>query len=284
MLLYQAIEGPIHKVGDSFGVINSLFSGLSFVGIATAFFLQRADTVNSIKELRISSESLRKHADIANKQYEESVRSFASTFHNDSLKQARTSLFSIRKVYFENRDFRKILASFWIYQDSNDLKPETQKILLNLKLDPYSSDIAFTWGLSDVIEYYCEIYQHCVTIKGNRRKTIAIILADRYIWSYWRGILLLHSYEVAVAYDRLAAFESETVKGHISFPAWIGDLYRFDVLAGFPAYVPGVHPREQRYAKAFDSTDYDNHNLMLFIQNNQNVAHFYEGIALEREA
>lgn len=50
--------GNAGQVGDSFGVVNSLFSGLAFAGIIVAIFLQRQELIHQREELKLTRAEL----------------------------------------------------------------------------------------------------------------------------------------------------------------------------------------------------------------------------------
>jgi hypothetical protein len=62
MLLFGSWEVR-GQVGDMFGAVNSLFSGLAFAGVILAIFLQREELALQREELKMTREELKRSAE-----------------------------------------------------------------------------------------------------------------------------------------------------------------------------------------------------------------------------
>lgn len=255
-LLVIVFNGVFNKAGDSFGVVTSLFSGLSLFGVIAALLIQRKDLLVSLKEMHNSSQALQQQALLAKHERKENVRQFASTFHSERLKTARDTAYVLRKPFFSDASFRVYLAGQWI--DLESTTPRADVIPLD-KQEDKNDNRAYTWGLSDIIEYYSVLYHHCISFGASDANELARLFSDRYIWSYWRGMLLIHGYNVAILYNKMINEDSK-IADQFTRPGWIEDLYFFDKLSGMKPYEPGIHPRETCYSN--DVIEFDENFLV----------------------
>lgn len=245
--------------GDSFNVLNSLLSGLALGAIALSLFLQRSDLKATLDEMQQTTAAMQEQARYLQYERDMGIREFAGTFQSQPLKDARTSAYILRPAFFKDAEFRSVLANQWIDGEDVDLPEKWVNVIVDANHGRVTEDKVrsvrnHTWHLSDLIEYYSTLQQHCSSLEPNIREATAKRLGDKYIWAYWRGMLLLLAFEVAKLYEEKIRPEQ---RDHFPLPHWLPDLIEFDRWVMPSTYKPNMHPREKDYSDGSIEFDYE---------------------------
>lgn len=131
--------------GDSFGVINTLFSGLAFAGIIAALFLQRKDLSLQRDELKLTRKELSKSAD-AQLKIQESSRMQVLIMS----KQALLNSYSSRYNHLEE-------ISPTLSQDAHSIKKRADEMKnLTCKIDKLLQELTLLESKHEIreLEYY----------------------------------------------------------------------------------------------------------------------------------
>lgn len=266
--VFLIIEGSGKSAGtfgDSFNVLNALLSGLALGAIALSLFLQRAELKATLNEMKETTEALEEQARYLKFERDRNVREFAATFQSERLKKARGTAYILRAPFFKSHEFRKALANQWISAEDVVLPEDKIEFIKQANRDRVSEDDLnyvkdHTWHISDIVEYYSTLYNHCESLGTEDREKIARALGEKYIWSYWRGMLLLHAFEVAKLYDQEISTDEE--RAQFPKPHWIHDIVQFDRWVMDARYRPLIHPRERMYSEG--DIEYDDEYLAEF--------------------
>lgn len=255
------------QFGDSFNVLNSVFSGFALGVIALSLFIQRADLRATLDEMEETNKSLRAQVRYLELEGERNVREFGATFQAQPLKEARSAAYILRAPFFTSGKFRKVLADQWISGEDVMLPKECQEFIIEANRGRVSESTIrrvrnHTWHISDLIEFYSTLYQHCDSLPDESKRKIAKMLGEKYIWPYWRGMLLLLALEVARLYEG----NVETTEECEQFPKphWIRDLVVFDRWVMPHRYKPNTHPRERLYVNG--NITFDDDYLARFVE------------------
>ena len=256
----EAIGRSAGGLGDSFNVLNSLLSGLALGAIALSLFLQRADLKATLKQMEETNSTLEKQVGYLKFERDRNVREFAATFESERLKKARSLAYILRPAFFQSREFRRMLADQWISREDVSFSDEWMDFIADANRGRISEiELAniesHTWHISDLVEYYSTLYHHCESLGEEDQGKVAKLLGEKYLWSYWRGMLLLLGYESANLYDEIVTTEKE--RGQFPKPHWIHDLVAFDRWVMSDRYHPMVHPREKPYSEGPIEFDYE---------------------------
>lgn len=89
------------QLGDMFGTVNALFSGLAFAGVIVAILLQKEELGLQREELKMTREELKRSAE-AQEKSEESLRKQAESLKVAAKLNAINNLLSINKEEIKN--------------------------------------------------------------------------------------------------------------------------------------------------------------------------------------
>jgi hypothetical protein len=244
--------------GDTFAVVNALFTGLAFATIAASLILQRHDIGLALAETRRGADALRRQADALARDRE--AAALAARFHAEPLKTARRQAGLMRPAFFRSAAFRRLLADAWVGSEAlrlpaaaveairaHDAGRAAPAELAALERDP--------WSLADLVDHFAALGRHVATLAPQDRAEAARRLSDGCDWPYWRGTVLLLADETRRLYDETLA--GPEARAACPRPAWIGDVVRFDrqAMGADNPYVPNLHPRETAHGvtdAAFD--------------------------------
>lgn len=251
-LIFEGSGNSAGTFGDSFNVLNALLSGLALGAIALSLFLQRAELKATLNEMKETTKALEEQARYLKFERDRNVREFAATFQSERLKKARSTAYILRAPFFKDHDFRRVLAKQWISAEDVVLPENMIDFIKDANEGRVSEDEVnyvkdHTWHISDFVEYYSTLYNHCESLGIDDREKIARALGEKYIWSYWRGMLLLHAFEVAKLYDQEISTDEE--RAQFPKPHWIHDIVQFDRWVMDARYRPLIHPRERMYCE-----------------------------------
>lgn len=230
----HAIE-KIGQFGDSFGILNALFSGIAFAAIVIALLLQHADLKATLREVHDGNLT-------AQRQHAENAEAIARLFHSTDMIEARKNAYAARLRWMKEKDFRSTFAAHWVDVESDPGLVQAAQQHADL-----------TWPTSRLIEYYCNMYYHlkALTPTFDKPNTLAEILTRRYLWPYWRGYLLTLGNEVSQRYkSRIPANE----QNQYPIGSWVQDLRELDKLSKLEAYDPQLHPIDKAHWKDFTFT------------------------------
>jgi len=207
------------QFGDSFGKLNTLFSGLAFAAIVAALFLQRLDVSNTLK-------SVRQQLKLAQLAQANNTEAIARFFDTAEMREVRATAHEIR-VLFMSADFdRSSWAMHWV--NSCNVKDEFSDPIFIRRMR----------ATSRLIEYYSSLLHHLKNLNPSDQAKLAPNLTQRYYWQFWRGYLLGLSRIVHQVY----CGEIGTKGKQYPLPTWIADLRTLDGVCGMEAYNPLQHP------------------------------------------
>ena len=101
------------QIGDMFGVVNAIYSGLAFAGLLGAIFLQRKELSLQREELRLTREEVKRSAS-AQEKSEEALRKQAASLKATAEINALTALLETTTVQLTNtisREGKKSLSA-----------------------------------------------------------------------------------------------------------------------------------------------------------------------------
>ena len=136
------------NLGDSFGALNALFSGLAFAAVAAALLLQRLDVDATLKQLR-------EQVKLAQRARAESTEAVARFYYAKDIIEARTEAEVTRGKWFSGPSTRYAFAAHWVDEDLGQSRPEKEQT-------------EETWPTSRLIEYYAALYHHLDTLSDER--------------------------------------------------------------------------------------------------------------------
>lgn len=264
-ILLHFFRPPIEELTASYNVVSALLSGLALGAIVLSLFIQRAELKTSLNEMRKTTKALREQSQYLKYERDRNVREFSASFQSERLKEARKTLYILRAPFFKSIGFRKALADQWVGSEDVDLDENWVNFIEEANSGRVTKSVASQagnniWHISDLINYYVTLFQHCESLDKSDRKGIARAFGRQYIWAYWRGMLLLHAYEVAKLYDERIIDEEQ--QKQFPKPYWIQAIFQFDLWVMEHSYRPNIHPRETKYSH--ELIEFDNDYLKRF--------------------
>jgi hypothetical protein len=232
---FESLESS-GNFGDSFGVVNALFTGFSLTFIGAALFLQRTEVAASLKELRTTAIAQTEQVVLNERVRKESTEALARLFNSKEFQAARNEAWKTRRKFFSDEALRVKYAGIYIDIDE-DYGDELQD-----EISGYATSL--------IIDYYTSLYHHCAALRADDQLDIAAVLSRRYLWPYWRGYLLCLGREVENLYIS-RVLENPTIDAEqFPLPAWIEELRTFDIMSGLPPYEMRTNPWDHKYFRA----------------------------------
>lgn len=224
-----AFSGPF---GDTFGVLNTLFSGLAFGAVAWTLWYQ----VRAFDEQRRATDAQHEALQDQLEQRAEATAELAQRFFDGPMREARQKADDVRKKFLSKKIDRAAFARLWVDSDGPVMDGEHE---------------VDSWGTSTLIEYYCWVLYHVnLTRRPEDKAKLVGTLTSRYLWPYWRGYLLKLADEVEAQYNTLVVATDE--RAQYPLVSWVADLRELNRLSGLPPYDLFLHPMDRQYAPAID--------------------------------
>lgn len=229
--------------GDSFGAINALFTGLALAAVVATLFVQRADLITSLNELKLSTKALEAQA-VASTQLIEETKierlerraSIYREFSSESMLKARTDFWIIAtRDYFINKQVREIVT---YYQRVNSIFGENgieyeENISLPDGRTASVRDI-LTW-CSHIVEFYAflsRLYKDSEELSE---------VAKTYYYDWWRGFLISYTQRSYASYQKLTQ-EGVATRAQLFFDPNIIELDILEKKLQWDIFDPKVHP------------------------------------------
>lgn len=208
------------QYGDSFGVLNALFSGLAFVGVISALILQ----VHELRRLSETTESER--IDLTLQLFQ--------TFRGEHMYSARRKAWTARTKWFTDPDYRK--------RQIGHLFPTTLAAIQ--EREAAAEDAEERRAIYDMLEFYSMLAHHPGSDETVR--------AFGFYYPWWRGFLrsVIDEYNKAYHYLNLTPDEQRQAPKMI----WPEHIDRLERRLGLPPYDQTKHPLDRVFLQKTHAT------------------------------
>jgi len=217
--------------GDSFGVINTLFSGFAFALIAISIWFQRKDLQISIQELQKTTQAQTQLAEIAAKERTDRTLHLFHIFRYEHMVAPRELAWEARIKWFTNEDYRHNLTQ--------RIYPKTRDFTIRERFSEKE------WrefnAVQDILEYYSILAVHPASDDELRA-----LGGFYYVW--WRGFL--HQIRDAYIAEYNSMNLSEAESNQLPLPSWVKLLDVLESRLGLPPYDQRLHPIDKHFLNA----------------------------------
>ena len=193
--------------GDTFNVVNTLFSALAFAAVALSLFIQRADFKASLVEIRNSANAQQELAEETRAERRERWARLYEEFSSDRMVEAR------KELWYKINE--------WYSPESKTLREKSIYYALDRHRLLEKEDYSDYSHASDIIDFYLVIYDTMAFDDLEMREA-----ANRYFYHWWRGFIISFSLLSKEYWDK--TFKTEFEKKQLPFWIAFEKILEFD--------------------------------------------------------